>query len=94
MGYLRAKTGMIRDGALTPPQFAVTTAAKDARLIVEAGEANGVRLDVAAAGAGTPGARRPRRARRRGPWRRRTSPVRGEAVRLSAPGVPGVRRAT
>ncbi|MBQ1099410.1 NAD(P)-dependent oxidoreductase [Streptomyces sp. b94] len=51
MGYLRAKTAMIRDGALTPPQFAVTTAAKDARLIVEAGEANGVRLDVAAAGA-------------------------------------------
>ncbi|MFB6553053.1 NAD(P)-dependent oxidoreductase [Streptomyces sp. NPDC056405] len=51
MGYLRAKTAMIRDGALTPAQFAVTTAAKDARLIVEAGEANGVRLDVAAAGA-------------------------------------------
>ncbi|MFJ8193892.1 NAD(P)-dependent oxidoreductase [Streptomyces sp. NPDC096094] len=51
MGYLRAKTAMIRDGALTPAQFAVTTAVKDARLIVEAGEANGVRLDVAAAGA-------------------------------------------
>ncbi|AQS66205.1 NAD(P)-dependent oxidoreductase [Streptomyces pactum] len=51
MGYLRAKARMIRDGALTPAQFAVTTAAKDARLIVEAGEANGVRLDVAAAGA-------------------------------------------
>ncbi|MEU9591406.1 NAD(P)-dependent oxidoreductase [Streptomyces sp. NPDC048219] len=51
MGYLRAKAGLIRDGALTPPQFAVTTAAKDARLIVEAGERNGVRLDVAAAGA-------------------------------------------
>ncbi|MFC8104143.1 NAD(P)-dependent oxidoreductase [Streptomyces sp. NPDC057363] len=51
MGYLRAKAGLIRDGALTPAQFAVTTAAKDARLIVEAGEANGVRLDVAAAGA-------------------------------------------
>ncbi|MFE5393940.1 NAD(P)-dependent oxidoreductase [Streptomyces sp. NPDC056568] len=51
MGYLRAKAGLIRDGALTPAQFAVTTAAKDARLIVEAAEANGVRLDVAAAGA-------------------------------------------
>ncbi|MGC9439564.1 NAD(P)-dependent oxidoreductase [Streptomyces sp. WG5] len=51
MGYLRAKAALIRDGALTPAQFAVTTAAKDAQLIVEAGEANGVRLDVAAAGA-------------------------------------------
>lgn len=51
MGYLRAKAGLIRAGTLTPAQFAVTTAAKDARLIVEAGEANGVRLDVAAAGA-------------------------------------------
>ncbi|MYS56660.1 NAD-binding protein, partial [Streptomyces sp. SID6013] len=51
MGYLRAKAGLIRDGALTPAQFAVTTAEKDARLIVEAGEANGVRLDLAAAGA-------------------------------------------
>ncbi|MBD0417945.1 NAD(P)-dependent oxidoreductase [Streptomyces sp. TRM S81-3] len=51
MGYLRTKTGLIRDGGLTPPQFAVTTAAKDARLIVEAGERSGVRLDVAAAGA-------------------------------------------
>ncbi|MFF9497128.1 NAD(P)-dependent oxidoreductase [Streptomyces flaveolus] len=51
MGYLRAKAGLIRDGALTPPQFAVTTAAKDARLIVEAGERNGVRLDLAAASA-------------------------------------------
>ncbi|MGW8066153.1 NAD(P)-dependent oxidoreductase [Streptomyces ziwulingensis] len=51
MGYLRAKAALIRDGALTPAQFAVATAAKDARLVVEAGEANGVRLDVAAAGA-------------------------------------------
>ncbi|MGV9291157.1 NAD(P)-dependent oxidoreductase [Streptomyces sp. NPDC003719] len=49
MGYLRAKAALIRDDALTPAQFAVTTAAKDARLIVEAGERNGVRLDVAAA---------------------------------------------
>ncbi|MFD7433967.1 NAD(P)-dependent oxidoreductase [Streptomyces sp. NPDC059861] len=51
MGYLRVKSAMILDGRLSPPQFAVTTAAKDARLIVEAGERNGVRLDVAAAGA-------------------------------------------
>ncbi|WP_406131975.1 NAD(P)-dependent oxidoreductase [Streptomyces anthocyanicus] len=51
MGYLRAKAGLIRDGALRPAQFAVATAEKDARLIVEAGEANGVRLDLAAAGA-------------------------------------------
>ncbi|MEU6227176.1 NAD(P)-dependent oxidoreductase [Streptomyces sp. NPDC047042] len=49
MGYLRAKAGLILDGKLTPASFAVSTAAKDARLIVEAGERNGVRLDVAAA---------------------------------------------
>ncbi|WP_340384233.1 NAD(P)-dependent oxidoreductase [Streptomyces sp. SS7] len=51
MGYLRAKARMILDGRLTPPQFAVDTAAKDARLIVEAGRAGGIRLDVAAASA-------------------------------------------
>ncbi|WP_327312817.1 NAD(P)-dependent oxidoreductase [Streptomyces sp. NBC_01235] len=51
MGYLRAKTGLILDDRLSPAQFAVTTAAKDARLIVEAGRENGVRLDVAAASA-------------------------------------------
>ncbi|MFI2424474.1 NAD(P)-dependent oxidoreductase [Streptomyces sp. NPDC018955] len=51
MGYLRAKARMILDGRLTPAQFAVTTAAKDARLIVRAGEQHGVRLDVAAASA-------------------------------------------
>ena len=51
MGYLRAKAGLILDGPLTPAAFAVSTAAKDARLIVEAGEQNGVRLDIAAAGA-------------------------------------------
>ncbi|CAM5291210.1 3-sulfolactaldehyde reductase [Streptomyces fumanus] len=43
MGYLRAKAALVRDGALTPPQFAVATAAKDARLIVEAGERAGLR---------------------------------------------------
>ena len=51
MGYLRAKSGLILDGRLSPAQFAVSTAAKDARLIVEAGERGGVRLDVAAASA-------------------------------------------
>ncbi|MET7328935.1 NAD(P)-dependent oxidoreductase [Nonomuraea sp. NPDC005650] len=51
MGYLRAKTGLILEDRLTPPSFAVTTAAKDARLIVEAGRRHGVRLDGAAAGA-------------------------------------------
>ncbi|MEU0333938.1 NAD(P)-dependent oxidoreductase [Streptomyces sp. NPDC006193] len=51
MGYLRVKSGLILEDRLTPPQFAVGTAAKDARLIVEAGERHGVRLDVAAASA-------------------------------------------
>ncbi|KOG30566.1 NAD(P)-dependent oxidoreductase [Streptomyces resistomycificus] len=51
MGYLRAKAGLVLDDRLTPAQFAVATAAKDARLIVQAGERNGVRLDVAAASA-------------------------------------------
>jgi 3-hydroxyisobutyrate dehydrogenase len=51
MGYLRAKAGLVLQNRLSPAQFAVATAAKDARLIVEAGERNGVRLDVAAASA-------------------------------------------
>ncbi|MER5753853.1 NAD(P)-dependent oxidoreductase [Streptomyces sp. NPDC002088] len=51
MPYLRAKSGLILNEQLSPAQFAVATAAKDARLIVEAGEENGVRLDVAAASA-------------------------------------------
>ncbi|WP_427165676.1 NAD(P)-dependent oxidoreductase [Streptomyces sp. C1-1] len=51
MGYLKAKAGMILENRLSPAQFAVTTAAKDARLIVAAGRDNGVRLDVAAASA-------------------------------------------
>ncbi|WP_454612768.1 NAD(P)-dependent oxidoreductase [Streptomyces collinus] len=51
MGYLHAKSGLILNDQLSPAQFAVGTAAKDARLIVEAGEKNGVRLDVAAASA-------------------------------------------
>ena len=49
MGYLRAKASLVLDSRLSPAQFAVATAAKDARLIVEAGQQNGVRLDVAAA---------------------------------------------
>ncbi|MDX2938329.1 NAD(P)-dependent oxidoreductase [Streptomyces ipomoeae] len=51
MGYLRAKSALILDDRLSPASFAVATAAKDARLIVEAGRRHGVRLDVAAAGA-------------------------------------------
>ncbi|MFD9391362.1 NAD(P)-dependent oxidoreductase [Streptomyces sp. NPDC060000] len=51
MGYLKAKTGLILEGRLSPAQFAVATAAKDARLIVEAGREHGVRLDVAVASA-------------------------------------------
>ncbi|MDQ1040589.1 3-hydroxyisobutyrate dehydrogenase [Streptomyces sp. V3I8] len=51
MGYLHAKGALILEGRLSPASFAVTTAAKDARLIVEAGERHGVRLDVAAASA-------------------------------------------
>ncbi|OAH11899.1 NAD(P)-dependent oxidoreductase [Streptomyces jeddahensis] len=51
MGYLRVKSGLILNDQLSPAQFAVATAAKDARLIVQAGEKNGLRLDVAAASA-------------------------------------------
>ncbi|MFD6532438.1 NAD(P)-dependent oxidoreductase [Streptomyces sp. NPDC060184] len=51
MGYLRAKSALILDDRLEPASFAVTTAEKDARLIVEAGQRHGVRLDGAAASA-------------------------------------------
>ncbi|MFJ7077467.1 NAD(P)-dependent oxidoreductase [Streptomyces sp. NPDC098781] len=51
MGYLRAKAELVLKGGLSPAAFAVGTAAKDARLIVAAGERHGVRLDVAEAGA-------------------------------------------
>jgi 3-hydroxyisobutyrate dehydrogenase len=51
MGYLRAKAGLVLNDQLSPAQFGVATAAKDARLIVQAGERNGVRLDVAVASA-------------------------------------------
>ncbi|MFJ8042435.1 NAD(P)-dependent oxidoreductase [Kitasatospora sp. NPDC096147] len=51
MGYLHAKSALILGDGLSPASFAVSTAAKDARLIVEAGARHGVRLDVAAASA-------------------------------------------
>ncbi|MET8247821.1 NAD(P)-dependent oxidoreductase [Streptomyces sp. NPDC005202] len=51
MGYLHAKAGLILNDQLSPASFAVATAEKDARLIVQAGEQHGVRLDVAAASA-------------------------------------------
>ncbi|MFI5894697.1 NAD(P)-dependent oxidoreductase [Actinoplanes sp. NPDC051513] len=51
MGYLHAKSQLILEDRLTPASFAVGTAEKDARLIVETGQDHGVRLDVAAAGA-------------------------------------------
>ncbi|MFE1785833.1 NAD(P)-dependent oxidoreductase [Streptomyces sp. NPDC059506] len=50
-GYLRTKAAAILSGALEPPSFAVATAAKDARLIVEAARGCDVRLDLAEAGA-------------------------------------------
>jgi 3-hydroxyisobutyrate dehydrogenase len=48
-GYLQNKAAVILSGDYTP-SFALSTAAKDGRLIVAAGAAEGVRLDVAAAG--------------------------------------------
>ncbi|GAA1669393.1 NAD(P)-dependent oxidoreductase [Streptomyces yatensis] len=48
-GYMRVKSGQLLRGDLEP-SFATKTAEKDARLIVEAGERAGVRLDLAAAG--------------------------------------------
>ncbi|MEU7054685.1 NAD(P)-dependent oxidoreductase [Streptomyces sp. NPDC046197] len=51
MGYLHAKADLVLNDRLTPPSFAVKTAEKDARLITEAAERHGVRLDVARAAA-------------------------------------------
>ncbi|SDY85300.1 3-hydroxyisobutyrate dehydrogenase [Saccharopolyspora shandongensis] len=51
MGYLHAKAALILEDRLTPPSFAVATAAKDAQLIVQAGKQHGIQLDVAEAGA-------------------------------------------
>jgi 3-hydroxyisobutyrate dehydrogenase len=47
--YLRLKAAAIRKGDYAP-SFSVEVALKDQRLIVAAGERNGVRLDLAAAG--------------------------------------------
>ncbi|MGW0970886.1 NAD(P)-dependent oxidoreductase [Streptomyces sp. NPDC002516] len=51
MGYLHAKAALVLEDRLSPASFAVSTAEKDARLIVEAGRQHGVRLDVAEAAA-------------------------------------------
>ncbi|MER5863371.1 NAD(P)-dependent oxidoreductase [Kitasatospora sp. NPDC002040] len=51
LGYLRAKAALVLEDRLSPPSFALDTAEKDARLIIEAGQRHGVRLDLAAAGA-------------------------------------------
>ncbi len=51
MAFLKLKAGLITDGGLAPASFAVGTAAKDARLIVEAGTSHGVRLDAVSAAA-------------------------------------------
>ncbi|MFD0574466.1 NAD(P)-dependent oxidoreductase [Kitasatospora gansuensis] len=48
MGYLHAKAALVLEDRLLPASFAVTTAAKDAQLIVQAGQQHGVRLDLAA----------------------------------------------
>ncbi|GAB2852607.1 NAD(P)-dependent oxidoreductase [Actinocorallia aurea] len=50
-GYLRMKADLIMRGQMSPPSFAVETAAKDNRLILAAAEEAGVRLDLAEAGA-------------------------------------------
>ena len=47
--YLRAKMGLVLDGRFSPAQFGAANAGKDARLMVEAAERAGVRLDALAA---------------------------------------------
>lgn len=49
-GYLRAKSAAVLAGDLTP-SFALSTALKDTRLILDAAAGAGVRLDLAAASA-------------------------------------------
>ncbi|MFD0019643.1 NAD(P)-dependent oxidoreductase [Streptomyces sp. NPDC058382] len=49
-GYLHAKSAAVLSGDLTP-SFALTTALKDTRLILDAAERSGVRLDLTAASA-------------------------------------------
>jgi 3-hydroxyisobutyrate dehydrogenase len=51
VGYLRTKSDLILNDKLTPPAFAVDTAAKDTRLVLEAAASAGVKLDVTEAGA-------------------------------------------
>jgi 3-hydroxyisobutyrate dehydrogenase len=51
MGYLRTKASLILEERLSPASFAVSTAVKDAALIVHAAQRHGIRLDLAAAGA-------------------------------------------
>ncbi|WP_205326378.1 NAD(P)-dependent oxidoreductase [Glycomyces sp. YM15] len=50
-GYARLKGGLILKGETRNTSFGLDTAEKDARLIVEAARANGVRLDLGEAGA-------------------------------------------
>jgi 3-hydroxyisobutyrate dehydrogenase len=50
-GYLHTKAGVIMDDDYTPASFGLSTAAKDARLILEAAAESGVRMDAAAGGA-------------------------------------------
>ncbi|SDK79852.1 3-hydroxyisobutyrate dehydrogenase [Glycomyces sambucus] len=50
-GYAHAKGALILDGTTAQTSFGLDTAAKDTRLIIEAAQANGVRLDLAEAGA-------------------------------------------
>lgn len=50
-GYARVKGGLILGGDTAKTSFGLDTAEKDARLIVEAARANGVRLDLGEAGA-------------------------------------------
>jgi 3-hydroxyisobutyrate dehydrogenase len=50
-GYAHAKGGLILGGDTANTSFGLDTAEKDARLIVEAARANGVRLDLGEAGA-------------------------------------------
>lgn len=48
-GYLRAKSALIRQDGLAPASFGTSTATKDARLILDAARAAGIRLDGAEA---------------------------------------------
>ena len=50
-GYARIKGGLILDGTTERTSFGLDTAAKDTRLVIEAGRGAGVRLDLAEAGA-------------------------------------------